>query len=236
VFLIPYEERYTEIGTTDIIVEDPDEPPRISPDEVQYLCAAASRYTLRPVTSDAIVWAWSGVRPLYDDGSSDPSEITRDYHFVLDAEGPPLLSIFGGKLTTFRKLAEAALGRLARWFPNGRPWTATAPLPGGDVGGATFGELVQAYRARYPQLDPRWLERFLHRHGACGADILGDARGERDLGESFGGGLYERELAYLIEREWAREPEDVLWRRTKSGLHMTERERARVAERMMAHA
>ncbi len=236
VFMIPYEERYTEIGTTDVLVDDPDEPPRSSREEVEYLCAAASRYTSRPLAPDAIVWRWSGVRPLYDDGSADPSTITRDYHFVLDEEGPPLLSIFGGKLTTYRKLAEAALDRLARWFPDRRPWTAGAPLPGGDLGGASFAELVQAHRARYPKLEPRWLERLLRRHGTCTAEVLGDARDERDLGESFGGGLYERELVYLTRREWARTPEDVLWRRTKCGLHMTERARARVAEFMGATA
>lgn len=230
VFMIPYEERYTEIGTTDVVVDDPDDVPQIARDEMEYLCAAASRYTLRPVTPDAIVWRWSGVRPLYDDGSADPSTITRDYHFVLDEEGPPLLSIFGGKLTTYRKLAEAVLERLARWFPDRRPWTAGAPLPGGDLGGASFTELVQAHCARYPKLEPRWLERLLRRHGTCTAEVLGESRDRSDLGESFGGGLYERELVYLIEREWARAAEDVLWRRTKCGLHMTESERARVAE------
>lgn len=236
VFMIPYEERYTEIGTTDVVVHNPDEPPRIARDEIEYLCAAASRYTSRSVTPDTIVATWSGVRPLYDDGSAEPSEITRDYYFVLDEDGPPLLSIFGGKLTTYRKLAEAALERLARWFPDRRPWTATPPLPGGDFGGATFDEVAQAYRARYPQLPAHWLDRLLRRHGTCTAEILGDARTVADLGEAFGGGLYERELRFLIEREWAREPDDVLWRRTKCGLHMTEAERARVADAMAAHA
>jgi glycerol-3-phosphate dehydrogenase len=183
-----------------------------------------------------VVWSWSGVRPLYDDGSADPSEVTRDYHFVLDEEGPPLLSVFGGKLTTYRKLAEHALERLARWFPDRRPWTATAPLPGGDFGGASFAEVLAAYRARYPALDPRWLERLLRRHGLCVAEILGDARETGDLGEAFGGGLYERELDFLVAREWACEPDDVLWRRTKCGLHMTGAERTRVAERLRVAA
>jgi glycerol-3-phosphate dehydrogenase len=232
VFMIPYEGRFTEIGTTDVVVADPDEPPRISRDETDYLCAAASRYASRAVTPADVAWSWSGVRPLYDDGSADPSDITRDYHFVLDEDGPPLLSIFGGKLTTYRKLAEAALERLARWFPDGRRWTASAPLPGGDFGGSSFAEVAAAYRARYPQLDEHWLERLLRRHGLCVAEILGDARETADLGEAFGGGLYARELDFLVEREWAREPDDVLWRRTKCGLHMTAAERARVAERL----
>jgi glycerol-3-phosphate dehydrogenase len=234
VFMIPYEGRFTEIGTTDVIVADPDEPPRISRDETEYLCAAASRYASRAVTPADVVWSWSGVRPLYDDGSADPSDITRDYHFVVDTNGPPLLSIFGGKITTYRKLAEHALDRLEHWLPGGRPWTARAPLPGGDFGGASFADVLAAYRARYPKLDANWLERLLRRHGLCAAEILGDAREPADLGESFGGGLYERELAYLVEREWAREPDDVLWRRTKCGLHMTPAERAHVAERLRA--
>jgi glycerol-3-phosphate dehydrogenase len=232
VFMVPYEERFTEIGTTDVAVESPDEAPVCSRAEIDYLCAAVSRYTLRPVTPDAIVATWSGLRPLYDDGAADPSAITRDYHFVLDDDGPPLLSVFGGKLTTYRRLAEAALDRLARWFPDCKPWTATAPLPGGDFGGASFSDLVAAYRGRYPALDPRWLERLLRRHGSCAAEILGDARAEGDLGESFGGGFYARELGFLVDREWASTPEDVLERRTKCGLGMTEAQRRRVAEAM----
>jgi glycerol-3-phosphate dehydrogenase len=236
VFMIPYEERYTEIGTTDVVVADPDELPRISRDETEYLCAAASRYASRAVMPADVVWSWSGVRPLYDDGSADPSDITRDYHFVLDEDGPPLLSIFGGKLTTYRKLAESALERLARWFPDRPPWTSSAPLPGGDFGGSSFADVAAAYRARYPKLDAHWLERLLRRHGLCAAEILGDARETADLGEAFGGGLYERELDFLVEREWAREADDVLWRRTKCGLHMTAAERARVAERLQVPA
>ena len=236
VFMIPYEERFTEIGTTDVVVADPDEPARISRDETDYLCAAASRYASRPVTPGDVAWTWSGVRPLYDDGSAEPSEVTRDYHLVVDADGPPLLSVFGGKLTTYRKLAEAALERLDAWFPDRRRWTATAPLPGGDFGGESLAEVMRAYRARYPKLDPRWLERLVRRHGLCTAEILGDAREPADLGESFGGGLYERELDHLVEREWAREPEDVLWRRTKCGLHMSVAERERLAEFMSVQA
>jgi glycerol-3-phosphate dehydrogenase len=228
VFMIPYEDAFTEIGTTDVPIDGMEPPPACSREEIDYLCAAASRYTLRPVTPDMVVNTWSGVRPLYDDGTDDPSAITRDYRFVLDANGPPLLSIFGGKLTTYRRLAEAALEKLEKWFPGGRPWTGKAPLPGGDFSGASFEELLAAYRGRYPRLDARWLETLLRRHGTCAAEILDDVKAEGDLGESFGGGLYERELAYLVAREWAVTPEDVLWRRTKCGLHMSAAQRARV--------
>jgi glycerol-3-phosphate dehydrogenase len=233
VFLIPFEGAFTLIGTTDVPHHNPDAPPRAPADEVEYLCRAANRYLARPVAPADVVWSYSGVRPLYDDGTVAASEVTRDYHLVVtDAGGrAPVLSIYGGKLTTYRRLAEHALERLAPWFPHqGRPWTATAPLPGGDLGGESFAELVRAYRGRYPQLDSAWLERLLRRHGTRAADVLGDARTEADLGEAFGGGLYARELTYLVEREWTRDAEDALWRRTKCGLHMTDGQRRRVAD------
>jgi glycerol-3-phosphate dehydrogenase len=236
VFMIPYEERFTEIGTTDVPVESADAPPVCSREEIEYLCAAASRYTVRPVEPAQVVATWSGLRPLHDDGAADPSAVTRDYHLVLDDNGPPLVSVFGGKLTTYRRLAEAVLDRLAARFPGRRPWTAGAPLPGGDFGGETFAAVLAAYRARYPRLDPRWVERLLRRHGTCVAEILGDARTMADLGRAFGGGLYERELDFLVEREWARTAEDVLERRTKCGLHMSPAEREAVAEFMGALA
>ena len=233
VFLIPYEDAFTLVGTTDVPHDDPDSPPRASNEEIEYLCRAANRYAARAIAPADVVWSYSGVRPLYDDGTAAASEVTRDYHLVVtDAGGrAPVLSVYGGKLTTYRRLAEHALEKLAPWFPAlGRPWTATAPLPGGDLGGASFAELVQAYRARYPKLDPAWLERLLGRHGTRSADILGDAATEADLGKSFGGGLYARELTYLMEHEWARDAEDLLWRRTKCGLHMTEGQRRRVGD------
>jgi len=235
VFLIPFEGAFTLVGTTEAPHDDPDAPPRPSPEEIAYLCRAADRYLARPIAPADIVWSYSGVRPLYDDGAAAASEVTRDYHLVVtEADGrAPLLSVYGGKITTYRRLAEEALEKLAPWFPGlGRAWTATAPLPGGDLGGASFGELGEAYRARYPKLDPGWLGRLLRRHGTCSAEILGDAREIADLGKAFGGGLYARELDHLVQREWAREADDVLWRRTKCGLHMTEIERRRVADFM----
>ena len=232
VFMIPYEREFTLIGTTDVQVTQQDLPAAISADELGYLCAAASRYSARAITAEQAVWSYSGVRPLYDDGKADPSAITRDYVLLLDEQGPPLLSIFGGKITTYRKLAEQVMDRLARWIPARRPWTHAEALPGGDFGGRDFSEVLGAFRARYSGLDPHWLARLLRRHGTLSEKILDNASGEADLGEHFGGGLYERELAYLAEHEWARTGEDVLWRRTKCGLHMNAAQRRRVAERM----
>ena len=232
IFMIPYEREFTLIGTTDVPVAGEDLPPAISPEEVAYLCAAASRYSARVVTTDQVAWSYSGVRPLYDDGKEDPSAITRDYVLLLDEQGPPLLSIFGGKITTYRKLAEQVMQKLARWIPAHRPWTHAEALPGGDFGGRDFPAVLREFRSRYSGLDPHWLARLLRRHGTLAGQILDDAKCEADLGENFGGGLYEREVAYLIEHEWARKGEDVLWRRTKCGLHMGEAQRRRVAERM----
>jgi len=232
VFLLPYEREFTLIGTTDVQLAEQDLPATISPEEVAYLCAAASRYSARAITPDEVVWSYSGVRPLYDDGKTDPSAITRDYELLLDEQGPPLLSVFGGKITTYRKLAEHVMDKLARWIPAHRPWTHTEPLPGGDFGGRDYAAVLGEYRARYSGLDPHWLARLLRRHGTLSAKILDNAKTEAELGENFGGGLYERERAYLIEHEWARAADDVLWRRTKCGLHMSEAQRRRVAERM----
>ncbi len=232
VFMIPYEREFTLIGTTDVQIAADALPAVISPEEVAYLCAAANRYSARQIGLGQVLWSYSGVRPLYDDGKDDPSAITRDYVLLLDEKGPPLLSIFGGKITTYRRLAEQVLEKLARWIPAQGTWTGTEALPGGDFGGRDFAAVLAEFRSRYPVLDRHWLARLLRRHGTLAARILDNAKGEADLGENFGGGLYERELAYLSEHEWARSGEDVLWRRTKCGLHMSEAQRSRVARRM----
>ncbi|MGB8434062.1 MAG: glycerol-3-phosphate dehydrogenase [Burkholderiales bacterium] len=230
VFLLPYEEAYTAIGTTEVPMKDPDRVPACSSAEIAYLCDAASRYTATPVTREQVVWAWSGVRPLFDDGRGNASSVTRDYVLHLDASGPPLVSVFGGKITTYRTLAEAVLQKFDRWFGRRRTWTAGEPLPGGDLGGSGFAMLVETYRRRYPALPAQWLTRLLRRHGACAAEILGGATSEADLGRNFGGGLYEREVRYLVEREWAMEAEDILWRRTKCGLGMSTAQRGALAD------
>ena len=225
VFMIPYEERFTLVGTTDVPVADA-RAPTASGDEVRYLCAAVNRYLASPVDPARIVWRYAGVRPLHDDGRSDASEVTRDYTLRLDAaEGAPVLSVFGGKITTYRRLAEEALARLAAYFPRASgAWTARDPLPG-----SAFASRAEARREvfeRYRQLPEAVVRGVFRRYGAEAFAVLGDG----EVGEHYGAGLTERELRYLAEHEWAARADDVLWRRTKCGLHMSERERARVAE------
>ena len=243
VFVIPYLERYSLIGTTDVPVDDW-AAPRISDDEIDYLLALANGYLAKPLARSDIVWSYSGVRPLHDDGSSNPSAVTRDYLLKVEAtEGPPgpgrapVLSIYGGKITTYRKLAEAALADLAPYFPGLKPaWTATEALPGGDLPKGDRAALLASLCARYPAIPVDLLRPLARRHGTLAASVLGDASRPEDLGEAFGGGLTEREIAYLVGHEWAREPEDVLWRRTKCALPMTQGEREHAAARIRALA
>ncbi len=179
-----------------------------------------------------MVWSYSGVRPLYDDGASDPSSITRDYVFKLDAEGgrgAAALSIYGGKITTYRKLAEHALDELTPFLPAMQPrWTERAVLPGGDMpdgAAACSADLIR----RFPDLPAGLLRDLARRHGTRALAVLGEAKKPADLGEDFGHGLVAAEIDYLVREEWAREGDDVLWRRTKCGIGMTGKERSRVA-------
>jgi glycerol-3-phosphate dehydrogenase len=243
VFVIPWLERYSLIGTTDVPVDDYDDPP-ISEEEVDYLLGLANDYLARPLGHDDVVWTYSGVRPLYDDGSSDPSAITRDYVLKRDAlpgaPGPgraPLLSIFGGKITTYRKLAEQALDELAPFFPRLAPaWTRDAKLPGGDLPSGGPAALLAELRERHAGLPGEWLAGIARRHGTQARSMLQGVRAPRDMGEDFGAGLTERELDWLVDHEWARTADDVLWRRTKCGLPMKPEQRARLAQRLAAHA
>jgi glycerol-3-phosphate dehydrogenase len=227
VFMIPFEEHFTLVGTTEVDFEGDPRSPAASAEEIAYLCRAAGRYLSRTPSPSDVAWRYSGVRPLYDDGSQDPAAVTRDYTLRLDdAEGAaPVLSVFGGKLTTYRRLAENAVNKLAPYFPRmKRAWTSEVNLPGSD-----FADRELAQRTllqRYPQLSPSLLQGVFRRHGTLAAQVLGDGR----LGEHYGAGLTEREVSYFMEREWARVAADVLWRRTKCGLHMTEAERSRVAQ------
>ncbi len=232
VFVIPYEQEFSLIGTTDVPHEGDARDAHCTPDEAAYLCDAVSKQFRAPVTPSDIVWSFAGVRPLYDDGTDDPSSITRDYVLKLDDRAAPLLTIFGGKITTYRRLAEEALEKLAPRFPGIKPpWTASASLPGGDLGGRGFGTFVAESSKRFQFLSSPVLHRLCHAYGADITALLGDAREMAALGEEFGAGLTARELDWLQREEWARTAEDVLWRRSRLGLHMSaaQRERVRVA-------
>jgi glycerol-3-phosphate dehydrogenase len=232
VFVIPFQERYSLIGTTDVAVDDYADP-AISADEVDYLLALANGYLATPLSKADIAWTYSGVRPLYDDGSSDPSAVTRDYVLKLDAgsdgDAPPVLSIFGGKITTYRKLAESVLAELQRYFPAmGAPWTRNEALPGGDLPSAGLDAWTAELQKRFANISADVVRGVAHRHGALALQVLGDARVPADLGEDFGNGLTAREVMYFVVHEWALTADDVLWRRSKCGLGMPEDARARV--------
>ena len=223
VFMIPYGERHTLVGTTDVPLEG-DPVAQASDAEVEYLCRAAGRYLQQPVEPAQVVWCYAGVRPLYDDGTNDPSAITRDYTLRVDDDSgaAPVLSIYGGKVTTYRRLAEHAMHKLAPYFPGLKgDWTATAPLLGGDFAEASREQARDALFARYRHLPQEVLRGLFRRHGMLAYAVLDGAASIADLGEDFGAGLYAREVDYFIKNEWAHAAEDVLWRRTKCGLHLT---------------
>jgi glycerol-3-phosphate dehydrogenase len=229
VFVIPFDERYSLIGTTDIAVAD-FEHPQISVDETRYLLELANSYLATPLSAKDVVWAFSGVRPLYDDGQSDPSAITRDYVLKLDDDGAPLLSVYGGKITTYRRLAEHVLEELRPFLPSMRPaWTSGAALPGGDLPQGGIDAWVGDLERRYPGLPAEVVRGVARRHGSLATAVLDNARTPGDLGPDFGSGLTAREVDYMLRAEWAHTADDVLWRRSKCGLGMNEAARARVA-------
>lgn len=228
VFVIPYEHDYSLIGTTDVAVSGTDEARAISGEETRYLLAAVNRYLARPLREPDVTWSYSGVRPLHDDGSNNPSETTRDYTLVVDERaGAAQLVVYGGKITTYRRLAESALEKLAPWLAPRRPaWTHGEPLPGAPPDRAAA---LAGLHARYPGLPQALLDALFARHGTLAGEVLGDARTPRDLGRDFGGGLCEREVEWFVAQEWAATADDVLWRRTKAGLHMDTARRAAFA-------
>ena len=237
VFMIPYGERHTLVGTTDVPVEGDPGAVEASDEEAEYLCRAVGRYLAQPVRPTQVAWRFAGVRPLYDDGTSDPSAITRDYTLRVDdaAGAAPVLSVYGGKVTTYRRLAEHALRDLAPYFPGLKgEWTASAPLIGGDFGGASREQARDEFFARYRALPQQTLRGLFRRHGMLAYDVLGPARTLADLGYDFGGGLYAREIDYFVANEWACGAGDVLWRRTKAGLQLSAAQRARLADAMGA--
>ncbi|HJR83302.1 MAG TPA: glycerol-3-phosphate dehydrogenase, partial [Sphingomicrobium sp.] len=232
VFAIPFEEKFTFVGTTEVPCNGPLDHPRISDEEFDYLCDTVGRNFRRTISRDDVIWSYSGLRALVDDGSSNPSRVTRDYVVELDANGAPLLSVFGGKLTTYRRLAERAVDRIGEFLPTtSGAWTGRAFLPGGVI---TDGDL-QRYSRRlfeeYEALPPELLSRLVRTYGTRTERLLESVRTVADLGEPFGAGLYAREVDYLVANEWARTAEDILFRRTKLCLHL-DRE---AAERLAAY-
>lgn len=235
IFAIPYEQDFTLIGTTDQDFDGDPAKAKASGAEISYLCQAASEYFRTPIRENQVVWTYAGVRPLYDDGASKAQEATRDYVLVLEeGKGAPLLSIFGGKITTYRKLAEAALDKLAPFLPPGTPWTARAALPGGNFPCLEFSSLVDELQARYPFLAFGHARRLARAYGTRAYTWLGDAKSQADLGRVFGHDLTEAEVAYLMAEEWACSAEDVLWRRSKLGLRMQAEETEALSSYMRA--
>jgi glycerol-3-phosphate dehydrogenase len=223
VFAIPYEGEFTLVGTTDEAWTAPPGPATISPHETTYLLDTVRRYFAADVGEEDVRWTYAGIRPLYDDHAANASAVTRDY--VLDLDAPagaaPLLSVFGGKITTYRKLAEHALEKLGVHFPMaGAAWTAGAVLPGGDLPGGDFEAYVAELSGEHPALPRALLRRLARAYGTRVDQVLAGVRTPADLGRDFGGGLTEAELRYLASHEWARTAQDVLWRRSKMGLHV----------------
>ena len=221
VFAIPYETDFTLIGTTDREYSGDPKAATCTPEEAQYLVEFVGKYLKAPLSVDDIVWSYSGVRPLYDDGAKSATAATRDYVLSVDDNGPPILNVFGGKITTYRKLAEGALKKLAPYFTDVRSdWTAGVALPGGDFPVDGFDALVAEVSTAYPFLDDQWAKRLLRAYGTEVRLVLLDATSAADLGENFGANLTEAEVNWLIDKEYACRAADVVWRRSKLGLRM----------------
>jgi len=239
-FAIPFEGEFTLIGTTDRDYQGAPQDAKASGEEIEYLCAAASTWFARPVDPSDVVWSYSGVRPLHDEGPVAAQQATRDFSFGLDAPqgGAPFLSIYGGKITTYRRLAERALEHLSPWFGNlgaRAGWTGKASLPGGEFPLDAIDLTRRRLAETYPFLAPRELDHFFTHFGLDAFALLGGAQSMAALGADFGGGLREAEVRYLREHEWARTAEDIVWRRTKRGLNMGLEEIARLGEWLAAH-
>jgi glycerol-3-phosphate dehydrogenase len=232
VFVIPYQDDFTLIGTTDRDYHGDPSQVKATREEVEYLCTAASEYLAKPVTPDEVVWTYSGVRPLYDDGASEAKAATRDYVFELDTPGgAPLLSIYGGKITTYRRLAEEALERLSPYLRSAKAregWTGKSPLPGGDLDVSALPALTAELRRNYPFLTEEHASRLAHAYGTRASKWLGNAKSLADLGQPFGATLTASEIKYLMAAEWALTADDIVWRRSKLGLHLSAEEIAAI--------
>jgi len=221
VFAIPYEHDFTLVGTTDVEYHGDPSSVHIDDAEVRYLCDTVNRYFTRKIAPADVVWRYSGVRPLLDDKAGDPSSVTRDYKLELEREDAPLMSVFGGKITTYRKLAETAVDMLVRALgQNLPPWTVKALLPGGDLTGGSFARFLRNVERRYPWLPEHLRNRYSRAYGTRIDHVIGPARSFGDLGEEVVPQLHEREIEYLQREEWALTAEDILWRRSKLGLHV----------------
>ncbi len=232
VFALPFAEDFTLIGTTDENFVGDLNSPAPDPDEITYLCDAVNQYFRDKVTPDELVWSFAGVRALYDDGADRPEDVTRDYELVLDEKfgEAPLLTIYGGKITTHRRLAEAAMGKIGHFFEARPPWTAGSSLPGGEFAPDGFYALVAETIGRWPFLSEPHARRLVRAYGRRAERILGQAQSMEDLGPRFTGDLTGAELRYLVENEWAQTAEDVLWRRSKLGLKATPEERTAIGQ------
>lgn len=235
VFVLPFGTRFTLIGTTEVSVPSPEAGYTVSTEEEAYLLNAANRYLAQRLDARNIVWRFAGVRPLVDDGAKSVSAVTREWRLDLAVENgtAPALTVIGGKITTFRLLAEAVLEQLAPFFPGlGPAWTANAVLPGGDFGADGPAGFLTALSHRYPNFNRSTLERLVGLYGTSAEQVIGDATREEDLGPPIGGGLTSSEIIFLRDTEWARTPEDVLWRRTKAGLELNEAERMHAEDKI----
>ncbi len=237
-FAVPYEQNYTLLGTTDIEVTGDPAAVEVEQREIDYICEAVSSYFKKPVKSEDVVWSYTGVRPLFDDAAANASKVTRDYVIHLSESGPPLVSIFGGKITTFRKLSEEVVDMILPRLPefskpefskselgNGgslKAWTASSTLPGGDIPNADYDAFVKAKQAQFPWIPDDLLGGYTRNYGTMIDSLLGEAKSVADLGVHFGGDLYEAEVRHLMSNEWARCADDILWRRTRKGLHVPE--------------
>ncbi len=233
IFAIPYERKFTLIGTTDLPYDGDPAAVAAGRDEIDYLCAAASEYFARPVTPDMVRRTFAGVRPLHDDADSkDASAVTRDYVFDIDG-APPLLSVYGGKITTYRRLAEHALEKLGHAIGvRGGAWTAGAPLPGGDIEDADFNGYFDGLAREFPWLEREALLRLARAYGTRARRLIGDARSMADMGELYGAGLTDREIDYLKREEFAVSADDILWRRSKLELHLSDAVKFRLRARL----
>ena len=229
VFAIPYEQDFTLIGTTDLDYKGDTNQVAIEQHEIDYLCELSSYYFNKPIKPADVVWTYAGVRPLVEDEAADAKAVTRDYRFELDRNGPALLSIFGGKITTFRKLAEEAVDLIAPVLKNRHgAWTEDACLPGGDLFGKVpqnrsvleFDQFVHGLQRQYAWLAPKVVARYARAYGTRIHALLSQCAGLADMGDEIAAGLYAAEVEYLRKHEWAGSAKDILWRRSKLGLHL----------------